>query len=179
MQYGFDTPTFRRFHRDCAANDFDTIAPATQRPQPEVGVIRDTSGSMGNFEPGDGLYEATREIEGICKQAGARIQLIDVACAATVKDIREVTSVANLDIRDGGGTDLRLGIEAFRMKKRNRPNIVIMLTDGYTAWPNYKPKEFKLIVCLVGKYKAPKDSIPKWATVIDIDDSGITKKDGQ
>jgi hypothetical protein len=48
-----------------------------------------------------------------------------------------------------------------------RPDVVIVLTDGFTPWPAAKPP-FKTIICLVGRYAAEPASCPQWATVVQV-----------
>jgi Mg-chelatase subunit ChlD len=38
----------------------------------------------------------------------------------------------------GGGTDLREGIKA-ALALRPRPDLVLVLTDGQTPWPDHRP----------------------------------------
>ena len=75
--------------------------------------------------------------------------------------------VSAMDFKGGGGTDMRVGIAAAASLKE-RPDYLVILTDGYTPWPETAPRHMRVIIGLVGKYKTSPDSCPSWATVIDI-----------
>jgi predicted metal-dependent peptidase len=63
----------------------------------------------------------------------------------------------------GGGTDLRVGIGAAEAS-RPRPDVVIVLTDGLTPWPE-RPGRARLVVALIGGAAAA-PSVPAWATTV-------------
>lgn len=177
--YGFDLPTYRRFARDCAASNYAVIQPSHYKPKPRVAVGLDTSGSMGGFYEGSPLYEAVCEVEGIAKGTGAEIEVLDVDCAANASQIQSVCTAKGMKLRGHGGTDMRVPVEVFRARKANRPDVLVILTDGETPWPAYKPKEFKVIIGLVGNpSKSTIDACPSWAKVIVIsqDDKKTRRK---
>mgnify|MGYP001765174087 CR=1 FL=1 len=138
----YDTDRARRSRRHHAA----TIQTATGRkrlvvpgyvqPVPRVLVVRDTSGSMN----ADDIAAAGREIETIAKQVGVRgddLLVMDVDAGAhqvvPYKDRKSIEKVAGR-----GGTDMRVGIEA-GCQMRERPTVIVVITDGYTPWPNERP----------------------------------------
>lgn len=176
--WGFDAPTYRRFARDCAASNYNVIAPSHVKVVPVLGVVLDTSGSMGGFNEGSPLYEAVSEIEGIIRSVDAKIDVLDVDASANENEIKQITTAKGMQLRGFGGTDMRVGIEVFRNRKKGkRPSVVVVLTDGETPWPVEKPREFSLIIGLVGN---PSDTVikscPSWAKVVRIEDDGKTKK---
>ncbi len=62
----------------------------------------------------------------------------------------------------GGGTDLRVGLDA---AQHQRPDVVVVLTDGYTPWPEQAPKQGRVVIVdLVGSQQ-----FPEWAEVIRVD----------
>jgi len=48
-----------------------------------------------------------------------------------------------------------------------RPNVVIVITDGFTPWPTQAPPRTRVVVALVGS-GAPIP--PHWATVVQVED---------
>jgi predicted metal-dependent peptidase len=57
----------------------------------------------------------------------------------------------------GGGTDMRVGfaaVEALRPKS----DMVVMITDCYTPWPEVRPKIGKIVIVAVGDHGEP----PAW-----------------
>jgi predicted metal-dependent peptidase len=69
-----------------------------------------------------------------------------------------------VELGGGGGTDMRVGIEK-ALAGRDRPQVVIVLTDGYTPWPEESPS-CRLIAALVGD-GAPEP--PGWVETVRID----------
>jgi predicted metal-dependent peptidase len=71
-----------------------------------------------------------------------------LAVDTNVHVVRRVTRLAQVQLFRGGGTDMGAGIEA-AAALRPKPSIVIVLTDGFTAWPEGAPKGVKVIVGLL------------------------------
>ncbi|RSS94279.1 VWA-like domain-containing protein, partial [Streptomyces sp. WAC05950] len=68
----------------------------------------------------------------------------------------------------GGGTDMRVGISA-ALAMPDRPNVVVVLTDGYTPWPDETPS-CRLIAALIGENPpAP----PSWVETVRVGDPGL------
>jgi predicted metal-dependent peptidase len=63
----------------------------------------------------------------------------------------------------GGGTDLRVGIAAAQAS-RPRPDVVVVLTDGYTPWPA-QPTRARLVVAIIGD-EGTAQEVPTWATTV-------------
>ncbi|MFI2375597.1 VWA-like domain-containing protein [Streptomyces sp. NPDC018964] len=121
------------------------VLPSLRRPLPRVAVVVDTSGSMGDAE----LAAALGEITGVLREVGVRGNRVTVlACDADVHAVSRVTSTEQVTLGGGGGTDMRVGIDA-ALATRDRPSIVIVLTDGLTPWPDETPS-CRLIAALIG-----------------------------
>jgi predicted metal-dependent peptidase len=74
-----------------------------------------------------------------------RVQSLTVlSCDCEVSWIREIISTWSLKLSGGGGTDMRIGIDAAQ-KLRPRLDVLVVFTDGETPWPA-SPSPFKLIV---------------------------------
>ena len=150
--------TYRRPSRRTAAMR-GVVLPALRRPLPQVAIVVDTSGSMDE----DDLAAAMAEVTGVLREVGVRGNRVSVlACDADVHAVRRVTSAAQVELAGGGGTDMRVGIER-ALSARERPNVVIVLTDGYTPWPE-EPVGCRLIAALIEDDEAPDP--PAWAETI-------------
>ncbi len=76
------------------------------------------------------------------------------------------TNVANAEqiiLTGGGGTDMRVGIEAARAS-RPAPNLIVLLTDGFTPYPD-RPGREALVVGIIGPTLVP---TPDWAGTVHI-----------
>lgn len=120
------------------------ILPALRSPQPEVAVVVDLSGSMA----GRPAMAALAEAWGVVKALGLPVRgyAVDTQVHA-VAVIRQREDLEKLN-HGGGGTDMREGIRA---ADRSRPDVIVLLTDGYTPWPaeDEMPRA-KLVVGVIG-----------------------------
>ncbi len=125
-----------------------------------MAIVIDTSGSMGAEE----LAAVLGEVTGVLREVGIRGNRITVlACDADVHTTARVTSTEQITLAGGGGTDMRVGIAA-ALAAPERPQVVIVLTDGYTPWPAETPS-CRLIAGLVGPDPPP---TPDWAERVHI-----------
>ncbi|MFI0965761.1 VWA-like domain-containing protein [Streptomyces sp. NPDC021080] len=136
------------------------VLPSLRRPLPRVAVVIDTSGSMGDDE----LAAALGEVTGVLREVGIRGNRVTVlACDADVHAVSRVTATEQITLGGGGGTDMRVGIEA-ALATADRPNIVVVLTDGLTPWPDENPP-CRVIAALIGS-TAPQP--PNWVETVRI-----------
>ncbi|MFI1562343.1 VWA-like domain-containing protein [Streptomyces sp. NPDC020490] len=134
------------------------VLPSLRRPLPRVAVVVDTSGSMGDAE----LAAALGEVTGVLREVGVRGNRVTVlACDADVHAVSQVTATEQISLGGGGGTDMRVGIDA-ALAARDRPSIVVVLTDGLTPWPDETPS-CRLIAALIGP-AAPQP--PRWVETV-------------
>ncbi|MFJ7493736.1 VWA-like domain-containing protein [Streptomyces sp. NPDC097727] len=149
--------TYRRPSRRGAALR-GVVLPSLRRPLPRVAVVIDTSGSMGDEE----LASALAEVTGVLREVGIRGNRVTVlACDADVQSVSRVTAAEQITLGGGGGTDMRVGIAA-ALAARDRPNIVVVLTDGCTPWPDESPS-CRLVAALIGP-DAPQP--PGWVETV-------------
>ncbi|GAB4587990.1 vWA domain-containing protein [Nocardia sp. IFM 10818] len=140
------------------------VLPALARPLPRVAVVIDTSGSM---LPAD-LAAAYGEITGILRTVGLGGDRITVlACDAEVHSVRRIHRIEDIELRGGGGTDLTVGIEA-ALRLPHRPQVIVVLTDGYTPWPEAAPGA-RLIAVLIG---ADPPRPPAWIESVTVEHAG-------
>jgi len=130
------------------------ILPGFRSPRPAIAIVIDTSGSMG----AEDLNAALTEIKGVlraCGQAsGVRVYVTD----HHVHSAKKVFRVEQITLKGGGGTDMRLGIGAAMVDKPT-PDLIIVLTDGYTPWPK-ESVGVRVIAALIGS--SPDKKVPEW-----------------
>ncbi|MFI9155033.1 VWA-like domain-containing protein [Streptomyces sp. NPDC053367] len=156
--------TYRRPSRRTPALGGRVVLPSLRRPLPRVAIVVDTSGSMGE----DDLAAALAEVSGVLREVGVGGNRVAVlACDADVHAVSRVTSVDQVELAGGGGTDMAVGIER-ALAAPEPPQIVVVLTDGYTPWPP-EPVSCRLVVALIGE-DAPQP--PAWAETVRITPAG-------
>ncbi|WP_395109849.1 VWA-like domain-containing protein [Actinomadura sp. SCN-SB] len=154
--------TYQRPSRRTAAMR-GVVLPTLRRPLPRVAIVVDTSGSMGE----DDLAAAMAEVTGVLREVGVRGNRVSVlACDADVHAVSRVTKSEQVELGGGGGTDMRVGIDR-ALKGGDRPNVIIVLTDGYTPWPE-EPVTCRVIAALVGTQ--PPDP-PGWVESVRVGDA--------
>lgn len=134
----------------------DVILPSMRRPLPSVVIIADTSASISDYM----LAQTLAEISGILKSVGRKEGIQVLAVDQTVQFCRKVFRPEQIQLTGGGGTNMVAGLEG-AVKLRPLPQLGIVLTDGYTSWPENPPQGMKVIVVLSGEGTAP-----DWAKVI-------------
>jgi predicted metal-dependent peptidase len=158
--------TYRRPSRR-AHLDRKIVLPTLRRPIPDVAIVCDTSGSMHDRL----LARAVGEIEAVLTRAGLRQAQVRVLAVDTdVHAVRRVSRATQVRLAGGGGTDMGAGIER-AAALRPRPSVVIVLTDGYTPWPDQPPPGIRVIVGLLTEGTRPSGWVPPdWARTVLIED---------
>ncbi|WP_081240014.1 vWA domain-containing protein [Streptomyces viridosporus] len=148
------------------------VLPSLRRTPPRVSVVIDTSGSVSDGELGSALLE----VAAISRAVGGRRDMVSVVpCDAAVHDVHRLCRAEGIPLTGGGGTDLRTGF-ARALASRPRPDVVVVLTDGQTPWPDTRPP----CRTVVGLFPRPSssgdedgpghgpDTPPAWARVVTI-----------
>ena len=162
--YTYARPSRRQ--SSMAIHDPEFILPSMRKPAPPtIAIIIDTSGSVQDKE----ITEFLSEVDGIASANGNAQGITVIPCdsqVGAVQKIRSISGIADIKLSGGGGTDLRVGIAAAESLKP-QPKIVIVLTDGYTPWPeSIDPHIEKLIICCSVTESVAK--APSYAAVIDM-----------
>ncbi len=125
------------------------ILPSLRSPQPEVAVVVDLSGSMH----GRPAMVALSESWAVVKALGLPVK--GYAVDTVVHAVAVIQKIGDLEKLNcgGGGTDMREGL---RVADKDRPDVIVLLTDGGTPWPepNAMPRA-KLVVGVIGDSKVP------------------------
>jgi len=150
-----ERPTYHRPHRRQGALG-SVLLPGAYGLKPEVAVVIDTSGSMGERE----LGQALGEIKGILRHHRPTVYTVD----AEVHAAQKVFSLDQLKLLGGGGTDMGRGIE---QAVKDGHELVVVLTDGYTPWPEKAPRA-TVVVGLIHPKDAEAPKAPPWAKVVPI-----------
>ncbi|MEN8652110.1 VWA-like domain-containing protein [Streptomyces sp. 21So2-11] len=148
------------------------ILPSLRRRPPRVCVVIDTSGSVSDTELGSALLE----VAAISQAVGGRRDLVSVLpCDAAARIVHPLCRGEGIPLVGGGGTDLRTGF-AKALRVQPRPDVIVVLTDGQTPWPDTRPP-CRTVVGLFprqgpswdeGDPDYAPDLPPAWARVVDI-----------
>jgi predicted metal-dependent peptidase len=126
------------------------VLPSLHEPVPRVAVVIDTSGSMRDDE----IATALGEVEGVLRALGKDGQVTVLSVDAKVHNRRQVTSASQIDLIGGGGTDMAAGI-AGALEARPRPDVVVVITDGFTPWPATAPAGVRVVVATTTDREGP------------------------
>jgi predicted metal-dependent peptidase len=121
-----------------------------------VAVVVDTSGSMGEHE----LSRALAEIKALLKTVR---QVTVYSVDAQVHTVQKVFRPDQIRLFGGGGTRMGAGIEKAQSDK---PDLIIVLTDGETDWPANPPR-VPVVIGIIGTSDRP---TPWWAKTVRIAD---------
>ena len=150
------------------------VLPSLRRRPPRVAVVIDTSGSVSDAELGGALLE----VAAISRAVGGRRDLVTVLpCDAAAGVAYPLCRAEGIPLLGGGGTDLRTGF-ARALRLQPRPDVIVVLTDGQTPWPDAPPP----CRTVVGLFPRPlsagswdeddpdhePDTPPDWARVVTI-----------
>lgn len=140
------------------------ILPSLRQPVPNIAVVVDTSGSMSN----DDLATVLGEVNGVLKQCGQKQGVDAIVCDAAVHSAKRVFKADQITIAGRGGTDMRIGVQA-ALDRPVKPHAVIILTDGYTPWPE-SVYGVNIIAALVGKNRADPNTVPEYIRTVVVDE---------
>jgi predicted metal-dependent peptidase len=131
MKRGTTHQTYRRpSRRQIPDNPF--ITASWDSPQPRLAIIVDTSGSMS----GTDIEVALGVIDDAIKSL--RLDHIRVIGADTeiCSDQTHIRNLSQVKLRGCGGTSMDHVCNKISQEKKGRPNVIILVTDGGTHWPD-------------------------------------------
>ena len=107
----------------------------------EIAVIGDTSGSIGHHE----LNKVGAEIRGIADDCNPeRVRVIWADTKVASEQVFEDGEALLFQPTGGGGTDMRVPLDHV---EQYNPEVVVLITDGYTPWPTEEPPYPLIVVC--------------------------------
>jgi predicted metal-dependent peptidase len=113
------------------------------------------------------LGQALGEVDGAIAGLGVPGEQVTVlACDAAVSTVQRVRRAADTRLGGGGGTDMRAGIDA-ASRLRPRPDVLVVLTDGYTPWPEHPPAGMAVVAALLHRAGTSAPPTPPWAVTVD------------
>ncbi|MGJ6967273.1 vWA domain-containing protein [Streptosporangium sp. G11] len=148
------------------------VLPSLRRRPPRISVVIDTSGSVSDAELGSALLE----LAAIVRVVGGRRDLVSVlSCDVAARVVHPLCRAEGIPLVGGGGTDLRTGF-AKALRATPRPDVIVILTDGQTPWPDTRPP-CRTVVGLFPRRRGPRswdeddpdyvpDAPPEWARVV-------------
>ncbi len=147
--------------------------PSRRSSRIKISVVRDTSGSMdANL-----LSMVNAEVDSIIKSMGpSKLSVEVIDCDAEVHRAFKITGsdLTQLKTAKGrGGTDMMVGISFALNRPAARPDVVIVLTDGYTDWDDVLPYHVPVVVCIASDDKNNTEhlvsQVPDWAQTVAVD----------
>jgi predicted metal-dependent peptidase len=133
------------------------IYPAMRQPAPpQISIVIDTSGSMSD----EMLNWALSEAKAVLATRGSTNRAINVISCDARATTQKVTNISQVQLVGAGGTDMRVGIKE-TMEQRPKPDAVIVISDGFTPWPDAPLKGTTLIVALTDESSL--NTVPDWA----------------
>ncbi len=128
--YTYSRPS-RRSTAAMSISDKKIFMPAIRGyKNPSIAFVLDTSGSMDKKD----LAQALGEIDKVVKDL--RIRAVNVVqCDTAAHVYKNVKSVKDLIPHGRGGTNMAEGIKAVAESIKPTPDIIVIVTDGYTPWP--------------------------------------------
>lgn len=161
---GLDDYSYRRFSRRNGA-DHRIRWPGSIHRMPRVAVVVDTSASMSD----DDVARAFTEVHGILRSASVADDAIRlVTCDTVVAEDTVITDARRRRRIGRGGTDMRVGI-ARALAGRPRPDLIVVLTDGDTPWPQRRPPGVGVVVAVISDDPEAHLGAPGWARTIRVD----------
>lgn len=134
------------------------VTPAMRAPRVAAAVVIDTSGSMSRADQDACLAE----VGGVVKAVGGSVRVI--ACDAQAQRTQRARTGRDVSLVGGGGTDMTVGIAAAEALNPP-PDVVVVLTDGYTPWPS-RPTRARLVAVLT--QERAMERVPGWARAVHI-----------
>ena len=121
-----------------------------------IAIVVDTSGSMGT----EALGRSLAEVAAVIKTFRYPVTIIpcDDRAFEPVRVVAEEEAYQIKSLPGGGQTDLRVGI-ATAEKLRPRPDVILVLTDGFTPYPS-GPGRIPLVFGILLRADLAVDAVP-------------------
>jgi predicted metal-dependent peptidase len=133
------------------------VLPAMCHPVPRVAIVIDTSGSIS----AEMLGSALGEVKGILRAVGCQDGVDLLSVDYEVQGRSRVTRAEKVQLRGGGGTNMGAGLEA-AAELRSKPDVCIVVTDGWTPWPESPVPGRRTIALLLCSGSTAPPTPPSW-----------------
>ena len=114
-----------------------------------VGI--DTSSSMTKEQLSQALAEIRGIIDALLFQVLLRVMSVDAA----LQNTQEILDADAVELQGGGGTNMGVVLTE-ALKQHPLPNVVVVITDGYTDWPTEKPQEIETVIVVILGQEEPR-----------------------
>lgn len=132
------------------------LKPRRQVRLPRIGLVWDTSGSTFVLTPFHTQVRA--EVEALLEEVG---ELVVYQVDADLRGRFQVRALPqDLEIAGGGGTDMSVGIA---QAEREGVDLCVVATDGYTPWPEHRPRIPVVVLLVGGEEELRHITTPPWA----------------
>lgn len=151
--------SFRKLARRTLSQPGGFLYPGMVEAIPDVALVIDTSGSVGD----DWLGVALNVINRVARSLACPVRVLSCDAAIHGAAIRTGGGNRRLGLGGGGGTDMGRGIEG-AMELKPKPNIIIVVTDLETPWPSERPRATCIVVGPEGS--SAWAQVPAWAVKV-------------
>ena len=138
-------------------NGSGLIRPRNFTPVPKIKVLIDTSGSMGKLDYQLSVGLVSKCINSLRMRDGIEVVTGDTRAAWAGK----VFDHSKINLVGGGGTDMGV-IIASMCSQRDKPDLIIVCTDGETGWCD--KQNVPVVACVTREYAM--HGVPKWITSV-------------
>jgi predicted metal-dependent peptidase len=134
----------------------DIIYPSYLSNKPLISVIIDTSGSMSEEDLGLALGVVANALESFDTHIEVYAGDTEIHSQTIVKDIFDLERI---QLIGGGGTDMADIIKSIQEQRPEIPEVIIVITDGYTTWPESEIENKTVIGVIVGKESSIEEAL--------------------
>ena len=138
------------------------LRPKPYQRVPSIAIVIDTSGSMNMKDLSMSLGMVSKVLSGLNLRSGVRV----IAGDTEIHSDLTVSDVSKIDLSGGGGTDMGDLLVDIDQIKKNKPDLVLVCTDGYTDWPRRKTS-FTVIACIT---QSDPSGVPDWIKVVPLNE---------
>lgn len=156
---GHDDTSYRRPSRRQSVGN--VIRPGRVAIVPRICLIIDSSGSMDQRDLGLAVGMVANVLNGFRLRDGVKV-LVGDTCAQTCE---QVFDPKKIEIAGRGGTDMAALIEHAASEVEPKPQLIVLITDGWTDYPQ-QPVGIPLVVCLTHDKAKDCYPVPAWAKSI-------------
>lgn len=148
--------SFRRPNRRYQTTTNVILPQLRQTTTPNIVVVVDTSGSVGETE----LKCAVGEVLNLAQTF--QTEVVVIPCDAQAYEATKVRTKRDFrteTLKGGGGTDMKAGIQA---AEQYQPDAIIVITDGYTPYPETNDSRVVWCVYHTDESLPPTPPSPPW-----------------